>query len=198
MIIARLHVPDMVKLGVLPDPRPHLAAARTPAELAKLAADPHVSLAWRGLWNLPDYTDSWSGYPWARERLYELAQRAGASDLVFLSGDSHSFWANQLVDDAGRSTGVEFGTAGISSPGDFIESGFGPAMSRKLDQVYAQHIPEVEWTDNMHQGYVRLEFGRNAGKASFVAVNTVLSPRYTTRVIHEVAFRREGKSVRFA
>jgi alkaline phosphatase D len=198
MIIARLHVPDMVKLGVLPDPRPRLAAAKSPAELAKLAGDPHVSLAWRGLWNLPDYTDSWSGYPWARERLYDLARRAGASDLVFLSGDSHSFWANQLVDQAGRSTGVEFGTAGISSPGDFIESGFGPEMSRKLDQVYAQHIPEVEWTDNMHQGYVRLEFGRAKGKASFVAVNSILSQQYATSVIHEVAFQREGRTVRFA
>ena len=198
MIIARLHVPDMVKLGILPDPRPRLAAVKTAAELAKVAGDPHVSLAWRGLWNLPDYTDSWSGYPWARERLYGLAQSAGASDLVFLSGDSHSFWANELVDDAGRSTGVEFGTAGISSPGDFIESGFGPEMSRKLDQVYAQHIPEVRWTDNMHQGYVRLEFGRSTGKASFVAVDTVLSPRYTTKVIHEVAFQRHGPSIRFA
>ncbi len=198
MIIARLHVPDMVKLGVLPDPRPRLAAAKSAAELTKVASDPHVSLAWRGLWNLPDYTDSWSGYPWARERLYDLAREAGANDLVFLSGDSHSFWANQLVDQAGRRTGIEFGTAGISSPGDFIESGFGPAMSRKLDQVYAQHIPEVEWTDNMHQGYVRIEFGRNSGKASFVAVSTILSPKYTTSVIHEVAFKRDAGSVRFA
>lgn len=198
MVIARLHVPDMVKLGVLPDPRPRLASAKTMAELAKLAGDPHVSLAWRGLWNLPDYTDSWSGYPWARDRFYALARRAGAEDLVCLSGDSHSFWANQLVDAAGRPTGIEFGAAGISSPGDFLESGFGETLSRKLDRLYAEHIPEVEWTDNMHQGYVRIEFGRTSGKASFVAVNTVLSPRYTTRVIHEVAFRREGSGVRFA
>ncbi|MEW9856610.1 alkaline phosphatase D family protein [Novosphingobium sp. M1R2S20] len=197
MVMARLHVPDVAALGILPDPRPQLAAARSSEELAKLAADPAVSLAWKGLWNLPDYTDSWSGYPWALDRFYALSQRAGAGDLVVLSGDSHSFWANSLVDGSGRPAGLEFGTAGISSPGDFIESGFSPKMSVTLDRAYAEHIPEVVWTDNMHQGYVRMEFGRGSGKASFVAVSTLLSPDYTTQVIREMPFERRNGQVRF-
>lgn len=45
----------------------------------------------------------------ARERLYDLSRRAGAGDLVFLSGDSHSFWVNRLADGAGRPAGIEFG-----------------------------------------------------------------------------------------
>ncbi|MET1754985.1 alkaline phosphatase D family protein [Novosphingobium sp. RD2P27] len=196
MVVARLNVPDVVKLGLVPDPMPRLAAARSPEELAKLGADPAVSLGWRGLWNLADYTDAWTGYPWARERFYDLSRRAGASDLIVLSGDSHSFWLNNLVDDSNRPAGIEFGTAGISSPGDFIESGFGPQTSVALDRAYAEHIPEVVWTDNMHQGYVRVELGRSTGKASFVAVNTVLSPRYATKVIHEAKFARSGGQVR--
>lgn len=194
-VIGRLIVPDLAKLGVLPDPFPKLAAAKTPEELAKLAMDPHISLAWRGHWALPDYTDAWGGYPWAREQFYALSRRAGAGDLVFLSGDSHSFWTNDLADADGRPAGIEFGTAGISSPGDFIDSGFGPDMSVTLDKAYAQYMPEVVWTDNMHQGYVRVEFGRQTGTASFVAVSTVLSRDYTTKVIRKDAFKRSGDRV---
>lgn len=194
MVIARVEVPDVAKLGILPDPFAKLAAA-APAERAKLAADPAVALAWKGRYNLPDYTDAWGGYPWARERLYDLSRRAGAGDLIFLSGDSHSFWANRLADAAGRPAGIEFGTAGISSPGDFVESGFGDATSRALDAAYAAHIPEVAWTDNMHQGYVRIDFARDRGVASFIAVDTVLSPDYRTSVLKRVPFARDGGQV---
>ncbi|SFF89920.1 alkaline phosphatase D [Novosphingobium sp. CF614] len=195
MVIARVDVPDVAKLGIVPDPFAKLAAAKSKDELAKLAADPAVSLAWRGRFNLPDYTDAWGGYPWARERLYDLSRRAGAGDLVFLSGDSHSFWANRLADDAGRSAGIEFGTAGISSPGDFVDSGFGDATVRALDKAYAEHIPEVAWTDDRHQGYVRVEFGREQGMATFVAVDTVLSPDYRTLVLRRVPFARRNGGV---
>lgn len=198
MVIARVDVPDLVKLDVLPDPASKLALAKTPEALAKLAQDPAISLAWRGRYNLPDYTDAWGGYPWARERLYQLSRRAGAGDLIFLSGDSHSFWANRLADDAGRPAGIEFGTAGISSPGDFVESGFDEATARALDKAFADHVPEVAWTDNMHQGYVRVEFTREGGLASFVAVDTVLSPDYRTRTVRRVPFARKDGAVELA
>lgn len=195
MVIGRLNVPDLAKLGVLPDPFPKIEAAKTKDELARLAADPAVSLAWRGRWNLPDYTDAWGGYPWARERLYDLSRRAGAGDLIFLSGDSHSFWTNDLFDAQSQPAGIEFGTAGISSPGDFIDSGFAPDMARTLDKAYAEHMAEVVWTDNMHQGYVRMEFGRHRGTASFIGVSTVLSRRYTTKLIRRDEFDRRGSTI---
>lgn len=198
MVIGRIEVPDVAKLGIVPDPFAKLAGAGSKEELAKLAADPAVALAWKGRYGLPDYTDAWGGYPWAREQLYALSRSAGAGDLVFLSGDSHSFWVNRLADADGRPAGIEFGTAGISSPGDFMDSGFGPTTSAALDKVYAEHIPEVQWTDNMHQGYVRVEFTREAGLASFIAVDTVLSPSYRTRVIHRAPFKRSTSGVDLA
>ncbi|OYW81254.1 MAG: hypothetical protein B7Z26_05305 [Asticcacaulis sp. 32-58-5] len=115
--------------------------------------------------------------------------------MVFLTGDSHSFWANQLADAGGRPAGVELGTAGITSPGDFISSGFGPELSVKLDKVFTDHNPEVVWTDNMHQGYVRLELTRGGGEASFVAVDTILQPDYRTSVLTRFALERQDGSV---
>ncbi len=187
MPIARTRVPDVVGMGLMPDP---FAAPQGSGE-AK-------ALAWKGKWNLPFYPDTWDGYGWARERLYALARRAGASDLVFLTGDSHSFWANRLADAAGRPVGIELGTAGITSPGDFIESGFGEDLSRKLDAALAEHNPEVLWTDNMHQGYVRLELGHNGGEARFIAVDTVLAPQYRTFALKNYAISHRGKALRLA
>ncbi|CCA90180.1 alkaline phosphatase [Novosphingobium sp. PP1Y] len=195
MVIGRVEVPDVAALGIVPDPAPRLALAKTAEDFARLAADPAVALAWKGKYNLPDYTDAWGGYPWARERLYGLSRRAGAGDLVFLSGDSHSFWVNRLADEDGRPAGIEFGTAGISSPGDFVSSGFDDTTAQLLDRAYAEHIPEVTWTDNMHQGYVRVEFGRENGLATFVAVDTVLTPDYRTKVLRQVPFTRQGDVV---
>jgi alkaline phosphatase D len=184
MTIARTRVPDVVALGLLPDP----------------ADDPKASLerkalAWKGKWNLPFYPDTWDGYEWAREQLYKLSRDAGAEDLIFLAGDSHSFWANQLADTDGRPAGIELGTAGISSPGDFMASGFGAELSPKLDQAFMDHNEEIVWTDNMHQGYVRLELAHNGAETKFIAVDTVLSEQYRASVLREFSLSRERGSV---
>lgn len=190
--IARTDVPDLVALGILPDPdapgAPYTGAALDNARL----------LAAKGRAGLPFYPDTWDGYPWARERLYDLSREAGAGDLVFLTGDSHSFWANSLKDAEGRSAGVELGTAGITSPGDFVDSGFGDALSRALDQAFADHVPEVVWTDNMHQGYVRLDLQRSAAEATFVAVDTIRSRAFRPFIVNRVTIVREGAAIRFA
>lgn len=167
MPIARTRVPDVVAMGIIPDP----ATQEKPLDAAR-------ELAWKGKWNLPVYPDTWDGYEWARERFYSLARKAGVNDLVVLTGDSHAFWANRLADAEGRPMGVEIGTAGISSPGDFIESGFGESTARRLDDAFAAHNPEVLWTSNMHQGYVRLELTREAGTVTYVTVSDLATTSY--------------------
>ena len=189
--IARTDVPDLVALGVLPDPdapgAPFAGAALGNAKV----------LAAKGRAGLPFYPDTWDGYPWARERLYDLARKAGAEDLIFLTGDSHSFWANSLKDAAGRPVGVELGTAGVTSPGDFVESGFGDALSKALDKAFADHVPEVVWTDNMHQGYVRLDLGREAAEATFIAIDTIISRNFRPFIVNRVGIGRVAGTVGF-
>ncbi len=183
MPIARTRVPDVVRLGLVADP------AVTPG-----LSDAARALAWKGRWDLPFYPDTWDGYAWARERLYDLARSAGASDLLFLTGDSHSFWLNQLADAEGRPTGIEVGTAGVTSPGDFIDSGFAEEVAARLDQALTDHNPEVLWTDNLHQGYVRVELTRGEGVASFVALDSVREPVYRSSVLRRALLAsRDGR-----
>lgn len=112
-----------------------------------------------------------------------------------LTGDSHSFWANSLADDAKRPMGVELGTAGITSPGDFLASGFGPELSKKLDKAFVDMVDEVVWTDNFHQGYVRLDLRRDAAQANFIGMSTILSPDYKPGLLRQFAIARRGGSL---
>jgi alkaline phosphatase D len=177
--IARMLVPDVQRFGITPADAP---AAEQPG------AGPN--LFWKGEWNLPFYTDTWDGYPAAREAFYALCRAAGAGDLLVLTGDSHSFWANTLSDASGQPMGLEVGTAGITSPGDFVESGWLGESPERLDRVFEAALDEVRWTDNLHQGYVRVVLGRTEARVSYVAVDTVLRKDYAARVIREETIER--------
>ncbi len=187
MPIARMLVPDLVALGVLPG---NSEGSNVPGASA--------SLGWKGKWNLPFYTDTWDGYPAARERFYNLCKEADTRDLLVLTGDSHSFWANQLFDGNGTAMGLEVGTAGISSPGDFVESGFDADIAYKLDRAFEQHLDEVLWTDNFHQGYVRIELTPEEADISYIAVDTVLKPEYRSFVLKHARVQKANGSIDFA
>ena len=70
--------------------------------------------------------DSWSGYPAQRERLLGEIERAGISDVVFLTGDAHVFMVNHLARDEGlfmtnpaaRPTAIEYVGGSVTSPGN--------------------------------------------------------------------------------
>ncbi|MEZ5655415.1 MAG: alkaline phosphatase D family protein [Sphingobium sp.] len=183
-LFARMNVPDLIGADLLPDPATDGIAFETKA------------LAWKAKWGLPIYTDSWDGYGWARERFYSLCRDTGASDLIVLTGDSHSFWANQLADGEKRPMGIELGTAGVTSPGDFLASGFGPELSKKLDQAFVDKVEEVVWTDNFHQGYVRLDLRRDAAQANFIGMSTIMSPNYKPNILRKFAVSRKGDALK--
>lgn len=131
----------------------------------------------RGDKALPLYLDTWDGYPAARERLYAQARRAGVPGLIVLTGDSHSFWFNELQDGSGRPAGVELGTSGISSPGDFKE--FGRAGAELMDDALIDTNPEVVWTEGIHNGYLRVTLSPERAIADYLAIDTVTDRVYS-------------------
>jgi len=178
--MARMLVPDLEAAGALP---------------ASATFDAAQELRWKGRWQLPFYTDTWDGYPWARQRFYQQCREAGVEDLLVLTGDSHSFWANRLACDEGRPMGIEIGTAGVTSPGDFIDSGFDPSTAARLDQTFADLLAEVTWTDNLHQGYMRVVLQSHQATADFMAVSTIERPEYRMTVLKTLRIGRRGRSI---
>ncbi|MEL6111592.1 MAG: alkaline phosphatase D family protein, partial [Pseudomonadota bacterium] len=75
---------------------------------------------------LPTNFDAWDGYPAARERFYQMVTRTtGAEGLIVLTGDTHTWWANDLTDNGGASMGVELGVSSVTSPSPYREDFLG-------------------------------------------------------------------------
>jgi len=126
---------------------------------------------------LPYNLDAWDGYPAARTRLYESFKASGARPIV-LSGDSHSFWVNQLKTSAGETVAVELGTTSISSPsnGDALPTvPLGEALIARNDQVL--------FSDQKAKGFVLLTLRPDAALAELHTVSTVLSKPFNHTVL---------------
>lgn len=145
---------------------------------------------------LPMFLDAWDGYPWARERFYELARQASAEDLLVVTGDSHAFWQNQLFDNEGKPMGLELGTTGITSPSAF--SSLGDEGAALMDTLIAQASPEILWTEGLTHGYVRLTLTRGEATVDYVGVSTVKERAYQPVNVRQTRITREGGHLNYA
>lgn len=156
-------------------------------------AEEWMAVVKQGEFDLPIYLDTWDGYQNSREAFYDLCSSAGASDLLVLTGDSHAFWQNQLFDQNGKAMGLELGTAGVSSPGDFLR--FGEEGAKILDNMVSDHNHEVVWTENRFNGYIRLVLSHTRADAEFIGVSTVLTPEYSTNLIRHCKIEKDKGSL---
>jgi len=133
---------------------------------------------------LPGDLDSWDGYPAARERFYQLAKDAGVRDLLVISGDSHSYWANALYDAGGGQMGIELGSTGITSPRSLLD--LGVAGLARWDELVAANNKEIEWAEGRYRGFIRLDITHEGTHADFVTVTNVETRDYETLIVHSV------------
>lgn len=180
--MARTHVPDLRKVSDKNKDGSYDPVAQKHAQFRQL-----------GEFNLPLYLDTWDGYPAAREAFYQINKDLGAQDLLVLTGDSHSFWANQLFDATGQAMGLELGTAGITSPGDF--EGYGADTATLMDKLIAQHNPEIYWTDGQHRGFIKLSLTQKQAKAEFITVDNILTEQYQVNRLKTLIIEKQGKSI---
>lgn len=138
---------------------------------------------------LPAGLDAWDGYPADRERLYDIFERTGARPVV-ISGDSHSFWANELHNAAGKRVACEFGTTGITSPGagEII-----PGVN--AGDLIAKGNKEVIFNDQVAKGFVLLTLTPTEAKGDLIAVSSIVTKDFTTRVVKSFRAVPDGKGV---
>lgn len=154
------------------------------------------SLTRFGELELPDDIDIWEGYPAARERFYDLAKTAGASDLLVLSGDSHSFWANQLFDENDGAMGVELGATGITSPRSILA--LGEEGMKRYDELNAAHNKEIVWSDGRHRGFIKLSIDHEKAHAEFIAVSNVEARQYTSQLVRSFDIIKSGDTLEYS
>jgi alkaline phosphatase D len=128
----------------------------------------------------------WDGYPADRERVYDRIKAAKARPIV-ISGDSHAFWANELSDAAGKRVACEFGGTSITSPGadDYFKT-------VKMGPLFVKVSPEVKFCDQAAKGFVRLTLSHGEAVGDLMAVSTISSKDFTTRVLKSFRITPEG------
>ncbi|WP_426011031.1 alkaline phosphatase D family protein [Caulobacter sp. DWR2-3-1b2] len=136
----------------------------------------------------PSNLDAWDGYPADRQRVYDIFKASQARPIV-LSGDSHAFWANELWDDAGTTrVAAEFGVTSVTSPGysDYLPGA-------PIGKAFVARNKEVKFTDHAAKGYLllTLEHGRATGE--LMAVSTILSETYETKVLKRFVVTPDGE-----
>jgi alkaline phosphatase D len=102
----------------------------------------------------PLLSDWWDGYVDARNRILQHIEAEQLRNVVVVTGDNHSSFANELTYDPHQGydpeTGagalaVEFVTPGITSPG------------LGLGDVFTAHNPHTRWSDTLSHGYLVLD-----------------------------------------
>ena len=122
------------------------------------------------------WTDGWSGYPAARERLFASLETTRVRNPVCLAGDIHSFLAAKLnrraSDPDSPVIAAEFVTTSISSQG---------VPARMIDDRLREN-PSLLAGSSVHRGYLRLDLRLDRAQVDMVAMDTVTEPDSGARV----------------
>ena len=116
--------------------------------------------------------DAWDGYVAARQRLLDFLVARGPSNPIILSGDIHSSWAANILEnfeqpDAGI-VAAEF--VGTSITSDF-PAAFVPAV-----QVTLPDNPHIRYFEGLHHGYLRFDVTPGLWRADVRGVDSILTP----------------------
>lgn len=121
----------------------------------------------RSRFDIPFNFDFWNGYPAARERLYAALKAVGA-DFITLTGDSHSFWVNDLKDQAGDRVGVEFGGSSVTSP-----SPFAGAPGIDAGAIFEAANPDTVRLNAYDNGWMRVTLTPTQAEVDFVSIDRI-------------------------
>ena len=124
--------------------------------------------------------DQWQGYPASRRRFMDFLRTSGTRNVVVLTGDIHSSFANELVLDAldpaqyDPATGkgalaVELVTPGITSPG--LPPAFTPVVENARP-----YNPHLRWFDLLRQGYMVLDVTPERTQAAWFLYADIKQP----------------------
>ncbi|MFN0024823.1 MAG: alkaline phosphatase D family protein [Parvularculaceae bacterium] len=146
---------------------------------------------------LPTNLDAWDGYPAARERLYDMARSAKAEGLIVVTGDTHTWWANDLKAKGGAHMGVELGVHSVTSPSPYRRAFLG-GKGAEYALLTNQENPDVRYLSGEDHGYIDLSLTREAAVARFIAVDTVEAPAYMAFEKAAFTIKRSGGAAQFA
>jgi alkaline phosphatase D len=130
-----------------------------------------ASVKQRGADNvLGHWSDGWDGYPANRDRMLEAIRASRLSNPLILSGDIHSFWANEVkasaADPESASVAAEFVTTSITADGPPAQPFVGVRDTN----------PHVRYFAAEHRGYAMLDLTPERLEVRFQGVSDRRDP----------------------
>jgi alkaline phosphatase D len=119
------------------------------------------------------WTDDWDGYPKSRDRLMKHIAAAKPSNPVTITGDIHSFWANDLKADYENDASAVIGSELV---GTSITS-YGPPYDEFMK--FMPKNPHVKFFDSRPRGYVSVDLTRDKMTAKFQTVSDITDANAT-------------------
>lgn len=117
------------------------------------------------------WTDTWDGFPAARDRLTQALSTLKPSNPVVLSGDYHSFWTNDVKldsrDPGSPTVATEFVGTSITSTGPAYEG---------LMAVMPNN-PQVKFFDSRQRGYMSIDVRPDRMDTRYRVISDVRDPQ---------------------
>ncbi|MFT4524914.1 MAG: alkaline phosphatase D [Bacteroidia bacterium] len=123
--------------------------------------------------------DQWDGYPAERDSLYSFLADNNIDNMVVLTGDIHTAWANDLpltdYDPATgtNSAGVEFVVTSVTSPGIPIDIPIGDPAA-----IVMAANPHMKYVNLTQHGYMVLDMDQSRVQGDWVFVSTLSSQQF--------------------
>jgi len=128
-------------------------------------------------------TDGWDGYASDRRRLFDRIEQDGVADIVFLTGDVHSAWANEVPSPTtGLPVAVELVCHSLTSNNvdDFI--GAAPRTTSLALEAATQEVnPHVRWVNLDDHGHTVLHVTPERVQMDWYAISDRRDPDASSR-----------------
>jgi alkaline phosphatase D len=116
------------------------------------------------------WSEDWNGYPAARGRLLQQMAESKLANPLVISGDIHSFWANDLKldfdDPKSQTVATEFVGTSITSSGPPYD----------VFRAWLADNPHIHFFDSRYRGYVSVEIRRDRTAVDFRMVSDIRDP----------------------
>lgn len=112
--------------------------------------------------------DQWDGYPYERTSILNHVLLNGIQNFVVLTGDIHTSWASEIRLNA-TSTGVEFVTPSVTSPGMEFASGIGASAILAANS-------HIKWINLDKKGFMIVNVTQAKVQSDWFFMNTIDSP----------------------
>jgi alkaline phosphatase D len=128
-----------------------------------------VMIAPLEIFGVPVNADQWDGYAADRLKLMNYVLDSTITDVVALTGDIHTSWANDVptasyLPDGTGSAFVEFVTTSVTSPG--LPIPFPISLIQSLNN-------HIKYTDLTNKGFTILDINQTRAQSDWFFVNTV-------------------------